>query len=530
MPEIVEAADRFKKALLNENNAALRQMVHTYSATWKNLQTRLKAVTDKIALALESGEEIKPSWLFQQERFRELMWQAEQEILVYSRYAAAMVGRQQQRGLTLGEEHSKQLMIHSLGPMPEELYKAGYRVTWNRVPREAVKNIVGFLADGSPLDYKFAGLAQETAQGIKDAIAIGLGTGQNPRTIARTIKRAYNGALANTLNTCRTEVMRAYREASHQNYVANSDIVRGWIRSCAHSARTCIACWAQDGTFHKLSERLTDHTCGRCVAIPATRPWSELVPGTKVKETGVQTWDSEEAFKKLSSKDQIRVMGPARYRLWKEGKVKFKGLATLKKSKVWGNHYEPTPLKQLVKEGKITKKELSWAQRRPRPVKEGHAKLLTTQEREAIKKYTGSSYREINQKLRDGKALSETQKKVIKHMDSALEKLPPYGKTTYRRVSFYKESELTEFLEKHNVGDIVTYGQYLSTDKRGLFHASGEFKVRMLVNGKRGSDISHLSLYPAEEEVLFSRTSSFIVKEMRKDEDGWKAIIVIEEI
>jgi hypothetical protein len=266
--------------------------------------------------------------------------------------------------LNFGEEHAKLLAGESLGQMPRDLVKLGYKVTWNSVPRQAVKNIVGFLADGSPLSYKFAGLAPEVAQGIRDAIAVGVALGQNPRTINSTIKRAYEGGLKNSLVVCRTETLRAYRHAAHETYRANDDICTGWLWSCAHSARTCAACWARDGSFHKLEETLVDHTSGRCVAIPQTKSYSELIPGYKGKETRVKSWSNETAFNKLSEADQKRVLGNARYRLWKSGKIRLKDCAMLKKSEVWGNHYQPASLKNLQKRGKITAEDAVWARKR----------------------------------------------------------------------------------------------------------------------------------------------------------------------
>ena len=57
-------------------------------------------------------------------------------------------------------------------------------------------------------------------------------------------------------------------------------------------------------------------------------------------------------------------MGSARYNLWKSKKVEWSDLATRQKSKVWGDHWRPTNLKDLVKRGKITLEDVKEARKR----------------------------------------------------------------------------------------------------------------------------------------------------------------------
>lgn len=364
-PDIVKQALAFRRDLIRGNDAALREMARVHMATWKRLRSQFDQMSRQIAAAteelggLEAVRDLHPSWIFRQQRYADLMWQCEQELLYFTRAAAAQVRMQQTAAMQLGQQHAFRLVD---AQMPRELTG-----TWNRMPVEALQDLVGVLQDGSPLSYKFAGLAEETAAGIKETIAAGFAQGWNPRKIAREIKRSYDGALTNALLTCRTETMRAYRGAAHASYQANSDVVDGWIRVAAKNGRSCIACLAQDGTFHPLTERLHDHPAGRCVAIPHTRPWNELFPGldlSGVKETSVQPWNAEDSFKRLSEADQRRMMGGAKFRLWKEGKISLSDLATKQRSKVWGDHYRPTTLKELVARGKVTRDEAKWASKR----------------------------------------------------------------------------------------------------------------------------------------------------------------------
>jgi len=62
---------------------------------------------------------------------------------------------------------------------------------------------------------------------VRDALIAGVGTGQNPRIIARQIRQALRGNLVRALRISRTETLRSYREASHRSYQANDDIMEG---------------------------------------------------------------------------------------------------------------------------------------------------------------------------------------------------------------------------------------------------------------------------------------------------------------
>jgi len=346
------------------DDAALTEMSRVYGEAWRRLDARLRAVTKQIeAEAARVGlDEVKvkhPNWLYRHARYRELMNQLDEDMVSFSRTAAAMVGDQQRRGWEMGEAHAQQLARLSLGDPGAGSLVTGYGLSWNRVPREAVESLVGFLADGSPLSYKFAGLPREVADQIKQVFAAGLAQGWNPRKIAATIKREFAGGLDNALTVCRTETMRAYRTAAMESYRANDDIVEGWIWMSAHGPRTCAACWAMDGTFHPLSEEFNDHVRGRCTMVPRTKTWAELGGGdaTGVTETRAEPWDPESEFRKLSVKQQMRVLGPQKYRLWRDGKIGLRDMARVAPSKVWGDSVRRTAIADLVKEAKITREE-----------------------------------------------------------------------------------------------------------------------------------------------------------------------------
>jgi SPP1 gp7 family putative phage head morphogenesis protein len=349
-PDILKASTRFKLQLLRENDKALREMARTYAAVWKKLKPQFDQLTKQIEEARRLNQKVKPSWIFRQQRYRLLMNQAEAEIMRFGKFASGAIGDQQRKALTLGVNHSTELMQLSLGPAPQEVVRAGYRVSWARIPKEALQNIVGVLADGSPLSYKFKGMPQEIAQGVKDVISTGIAQGQNPRVMAREIRKQFDGALSNALTTCRTETMRAYRTASHENYRANSDVCSGWVWLASESPRTCPACWSRHGSFHTLDEDLIDHVRGRCSPAPVCRGWQDLYPDldmSGIKDTSAKPFDPTESFNKMNRVDKLRVLGPTRLKMLESGEITLRDLATTQKSDKWGDSIRPKNLKEL---------------------------------------------------------------------------------------------------------------------------------------------------------------------------------------
>lgn len=139
------------------------------------------------------------------------------------------------------------------------------------------------------------------------------------------------------MRLARTETLRAYRAATHETYLANSDIVEGWYWLSARNMRTCAMCWAMDGTFHKPEDTLDDHPNGRCTAVPKIKGM-EL----PMRQTGVQ------AFEKLSDADKLRVLGPSKYAAYRAGDLQLKQLIGTKYSDQWGRMFYERSLKDVL--------------------------------------------------------------------------------------------------------------------------------------------------------------------------------------
>lgn len=351
--ELDEALARHRQALLRQERAAASAMVRAYGESWQRLQEELHRLNGDIVAARAAGETVNLSWLTRQERLEALRRQVERELRQFAEYADGAVLAQQRAAVEVAQRNTGELLDMALGRGPVVI---GY----NRMPREAAEALVGFASDGSPLRTLMGGLGGGVGQGVIDALTTGLVTGLNPRETARLIRRAYGMGLTRALRISRTETLRAYREASRQSYLANSDIVKGWYWQAALSARTCVSCWAMHGSLHELNETLDSHPQCRCTMFPALKSWKEL--GYPNAEDSPTPRTGPELFAEQPAEVQRAVLGPAAYEAYRAGGVSLRDFVGVKEDARWGRmHYARSLQSVLGKEeaDKYVKKALA---------------------------------------------------------------------------------------------------------------------------------------------------------------------------
>jgi len=315
--------------MLRRERAAASEMVRQYGAIWQRIKTDLNRLTAQYWERVQAGEDVPISWLLEANRLQALQRQVEAELAVFAQWADVSIQAQQWEAVQAAGRYFDAQMKSQL--------PAGVGAVWNRLPREAVADLIGFTANGSPLRSLLDELGPQASEAIRKTLISGLALGQNPREIARQARAALGGNLARALTISRTETLRAYREATRRNYQENSDILDGWEWLSAKQSRTCAMCLAMDGTIHKLSETLDDHPNGRCTMVP-------LVKGTErpERETG-QEW-----FDKQPEETQRKVLGNAGYEAYKAGAVSLSDFVGQKSSRAWGTTRYARSLKEIL--------------------------------------------------------------------------------------------------------------------------------------------------------------------------------------
>lgn len=338
---VIDAADQFRDLLLRIERAQAMRFVNAYGTIFKDLEGMIEALT----LELASIEDPKPWKVAQLARWKALRSQIVEQLGRYGAFVDTELRAAIERQIGLGLQHAEQL---TLAGIPKPLANA-IALNWNRLPAEAVLRLMGFLAPGSPLhNALIKQLGEAVASGVERALLEGIALGYNPRKVASIISRELGQGLTWALRTARTAQLWAYREATRAAYVANSDIVEGWIwHAKLGDGRTCISCITMHGSIHPLDETLNDHYQGRCSMLPLTKTWADLgFPG--IPETRVTVPPGRDWFDGLTDAEQRQYMGKAMWNAWKAGKVDWNDLSREHDDPVYGLMRGMPSLKELL--------------------------------------------------------------------------------------------------------------------------------------------------------------------------------------
>ena len=209
--------------------------------------------------------------------------------------------------------------------------------TMVRVNKEAFETMIGMTQDGSPLrEVLDKGAGYSIKEAVMNVLKDGIAQGKNPEEIARDMMRLGYSSRKHALLVARTEVMRAYRISTKETYEANG--VEKVIWCASESSGTCAACWAMDGRAFDLDKLPNDHPNGRCTIVPV------------IDDEEEETWDSEERFKeRLTEEEQKKILGPRRHELWREGKLPWRDIPTVKPNEIYGPTVGISPLKEQYK-------------------------------------------------------------------------------------------------------------------------------------------------------------------------------------
>lgn len=135
----------------------------------------------------------------------------------------------------------------------------------------------------------------------------------------------YGYFTANQLYTGNT--LRAYREATRLDYLANDDLLEGWVWNAACDQRTCVTCFALHGRVFKLSRQMPAHPSCRCSCTPllkkAYRGSYEPTPGPVL-------------FQRADPVVQRAVLGPSAYQEYNAGRVQIENFVSFRRSREWG--------------------------------------------------------------------------------------------------------------------------------------------------------------------------------------------------
>ncbi len=261
----------YRQALKQREAEASQALEQAYAQVLAQIQPHLDKLYLLIAERKANGEEATPALLYEQRRLETLKLFITHAISHFGALSHMTVSQLQHEAVTLGQEAAQALM--------QATVPKGVSFSFGVPDPSAIASILGATQAGSPLADLFNGFGQEAAKLTSEALIRGLTLGNNPRQIARDVQQALGVSRNRALVISRDQSNRAYRSASLENYRANEASLSGYRRQADLSARTCAACLALDGKEYVLDEDPELHTCDRCVMVPITRSWEDILSG-----------------------------------------------------------------------------------------------------------------------------------------------------------------------------------------------------------------------------------------------------------
>lgn len=322
--EVAKLVRLQKEALLRHEAAELRALTQR----WLQVEKVLEAEMLKTALALKEDGITSEAAILRDERFQRLLWQARAEHAKFAEDFEERARLMQEYGLTQGLEDAAKVLKMALD-------EAQAALSFEMLNVEAIHAMIGLSADGTPLYTLLMRDYGAVVNGMLEALLKGMALGLNPQKVAEEMAKAFAISLQKALLIARTEMLRAYRLATQEQYKA-SDVVMQYKRLAVKDDRTCLGCLMKDGETFETADEFAEHPNGRCTLVPVVRGANAI------------TWETgKEWLMGLNDDRQRGILGDARYELWKSGAISLDDLATLKENETWGGAWVPTPLKDL---------------------------------------------------------------------------------------------------------------------------------------------------------------------------------------
>ena len=283
---------------------------------------------DTLVLAIQATEDMTPAQVQRLKYYGSLLDGIRDELTRYQAFTQIEMSTAAREAIRLGEGNARILVAASLGD-------TAIAAKLTRINPVAIEKLLGFLTPEGALFKRLKKLAGVTAERVAAAIIEGVGLGKNPREIARMITKQMGMALTDSLRMTRTVQLWSYREANRASYIANSDVVKGWIWY-ADVTSACPACMAMHGTQHGSDENLDGHYNCRCTELPIVIGAKNDIPS------------GESVFSQLSEAEQKARLGADKWQAWQDGAFSFDQLATQHADSVYGHMRSETPLWELL--------------------------------------------------------------------------------------------------------------------------------------------------------------------------------------
>ncbi len=355
---------------------------------------------------------------------------------------------------------------------------------------EVIKNAVENPISGLTLPDTLEKHRQEIMYGIKQRINIGLMTGERYDTMAKNINKAVfgnagvGGLYGKSMNIVRTEVHRVQESGL-------ADSAKDINKGLEGSGLVEVAIWR-------------------------TMKDKRVRPQVRVRNARGK-WKT---IKNRSGADHQKMEGKAiivgdKFELEKGVFAECPGKSGTARNDCNCRCFLEYKIVSIEEAAELTGKSIEEVEKIVEKFKESGIIKLTDDEQYAINRYISSDSYKINEKLRNNVELNEKDKKFIRDLDSALNKMPTYKGNLVRSVDIINKDERKKFIDKFIIDDVISFKQYISTSSKDIYNPNADIQI-YIVDSTKGKDITKYN--SNESEVLYMRNSEFkVLKKVEKD-------------
>jgi len=352
--DLERAVKRFRGSLLAQDASSRAAVRRSYRVAVRALRADLAATLARMADLRASGVEV-PAWrILAEQRTRQLLARAEMEFARFGDVVEAEAIRRQQGAIQRAQQDAARLIETAFGSPPP-----GATLPIHLLPTQALTELTAAVQPDAPVRRLLEEFAGDARAAVEAELIGGMARGESPRVIGRAItKRLGKEQSVRAQRIVRTELMRAYREASRATYVENKHLMRGWIWYSGLNARTCAVCIGLHGRRFDVETKMATHPACRCVLLPQTKSWKDL--GYDVPDTRAAIPTGPEVFAGWSAADQRAVLGPGAFAAYQAGDVTLADFVGNTRSQVWGSGRRRVSLATARQRSKKADRAVPW--------------------------------------------------------------------------------------------------------------------------------------------------------------------------
>ncbi|MFZ1361339.1 MAG: phage minor head protein [Candidatus Nanopelagicales bacterium] len=333
------------KLTLGRNiDAHTDRLARAWIRAWNDLADEWDVALRELALLRNDGKWPTKHQIFRTKRIQQALQATQKSLEQLAKLSGGQLIGDVQGIVDLGAGGVAQIIASQMPPAT----LAALSVTWNRVDAEALAKIVERTTKQITVRHK--PLSKDAVTAMRRHLVRGIALGENPLdAAAQMLKRVqgdFNGGLVRARTIARTEMLDAYRNASRQQRLANTDVLTGWIWWASLDERCCSSCVVKHGTEHPPGERgPDDHPQGRCTAIEKTKSWRELGFDIDEPEMNIQT--GKDWFDSQDETVQSKILGQKKLDALNSGDISWDQLAVKQTNKGWRDSWKPATLGDL---------------------------------------------------------------------------------------------------------------------------------------------------------------------------------------